>query len=325
MNAIRTACTLLVAAFALAARPAIADMAAIPLQLKSEVTVEGRIVRLGDLFDGAVPGAERPVMEAPAPGESYQLNAGWLAQLATALNLPWRPTSSFDQVHLTRASLKIEPGVVRQALAGALAERGLAGEIGIDIDNGMPELAVSLGGDPTIAVENLAFEPGSGRFTATLVAPSLGRPEVTRTVTGRAYMLVDVPVLNHRMSPGDAITEADLGWITMPADRIGATVLVDAEDLLGKTPRRPIRPETPMRLTDLAIAVAVTKGSLVTIALETPSMQLTVQGRAMQNGSIGETIRVMNTMSNRTLEAVVRSSTEVAVLSPTETSAGAVQ
>lgn len=325
MNPIRTFCALLLAVVALAARPAAGDTLAAPLQLRSEVTVEARIVKLGDLFTGAVPGGERSIMEAPAPGESYRLDANWLAQLATAFNLPWRPASSFEEVRLTRAGLRIGADVVRQTLQAALADRGLTGEIGIDIDGSMPDLTISLGGEPTIAVDNVVFDPGSGRFNATLVAPSFGQPEVTRTVSGRAFALVDVPVLSHRMAPGDAITQADLAWITMPADRIGSTVVIDAEDLLGKTPRRPIRPETAIRFTDLAVAVAVVKGSLVMIALKTPNMQLTVQGRAMQNGSIGETIRVMNTTSNRSLEAVVMSPTEVAVLPPTATTAGAAQ
>lgn len=325
MTSFRIIAALFVAGFAIAARPAAADTAAAPLQLKSEVVVEARVVTLGDLFAGAVAGGERPVVEAPAPGESYRLDANWLAQLAVALNLPWRPASSFDEVRVTRASLRIEPGVVQQAIESALAERGLAGDIGIDIDGGIPALAVSLGGDPTVAVASLAYEPASGRFTAALVAPSIGRPEATRTVSGRAYALADVPVLSHRMAPGDTITDADLAWITIPADRIGSTVVIDAADLVGKTPRRPIRPETPIRMTDLATAVAVVKGSLIMIALETPNMQLSVQGRAMQNGAIGETIRVMNTMSNRTVEAVVISPTEVAVLPPAATTAGAAQ
>lgn len=325
MTSFRIIAALFVAGFAIAARPAAADTAAAPLQLKSEVVVEARVVTLGDLFAGAVAGGERPVVEAPAPGESYRLDANWLAQLAVVLNLPWRPASSFDEVRVTRASLRIEPGVVQQAIESALAERGLAGDIGVDIDGGIPELAVSLGGDPTVAVASLAYEPASGRFTAALVAPSIGRPEATRTVSGRAYALADVPVLSHRMAPGDTITDADLAWITIPADRIGSTVVIDAADLVGKTPRRPIRPETPIRMTDLATAVAVVKGSLIMIALETPNMQLSVQGRAMQNGAIGETIRVMNTMSNRTVEAVVISPTEVAVLPPAATTAGAAQ
>lgn len=325
MTPIRTIFALLLAGLALAARPATAETVAAPLQLKSQVTVEARVVTLGDLFTGAVPGGERPIMEAPAPGASYRLDANWLAQLAAAFNLPWRPASSFEEVRLTRAGVRIAAEVAHQALVTALADTGLAGEIGIDVDGNLPELTVALGGEPTVEVDRIVFDPGSGRFSATLVAPSLAQPEATRTVSGRAFALVDVPVLSHRMAPGDAITEADIAWITLPADRVGSTVVVDVEDLLGKTPRRPIRPDTAIRITELAIAVAVAKGSLVMIALQTPNMQLTVQGRAMQNGSVGETIRVMNTMSNRTIEAVVVSPTEVAVLPPTVTPSGAAQ
>lgn len=315
----------LLLALLLAAGPASAESMGAPLQLKSDITIEDRLVRLGDLFAGPVPGGERAVLEAPKPGESFRLDANWLSQLALAFNLPWRPASTFDEVRLTRAGIAVEPALVRATVASALAERGLQGDVGIDMDSAASGLAVSVGSAPTVALERFLFDPATGRFTATLVAPAAGEVETTRTVTGRAYALVDVPVLKRRVAPGEAITEADLTWITLPADRVGATVAVDAEDLLGKTPRRLIRAETPIRLTDLAVAVAVAKGSLVTIALQTANMQLTTQGRALQNGSIGETIRIMNSVSNRTLEAVVMSPSEVAVLPPTPTSAGAAQ
>lgn len=320
---IRILSALLVALLALAVAPASADTGAMPLQLKTEVVVEERLVRLGDLFTGVVPGGERAILEAPKPGESYRLDANWLAQLAVAFDLAWRPASSFDAVRLTRAGIAIEPGLIREAVADSLGEHGLDGEVGIDMDGGVGALAVAVGSKPTVGVERFLFDPATGRFTATLVAPASGEAETTRTVTGRAYALVDVPVLGRRVAPGETIGEADLAWVTLPADRVGSTVVLDAEELVGKTPRRPIRAETPIRLTDLAVAVAVAKGSLVTVALQTANMQLTTQGRALQNGSIGETIRVMNTMSNRTLEAVVMSPTEVAVLPPVRTSAGA--
>ncbi len=329
MSKLRTATLALLLGLALfgvraeAAR-AEADSAASPMQLKQDVTVDARLVTLGDLFRGSVPGPERPVLEAPAPGQSYQLDANWLGQLARNWELPWRPASQFDSIRLTRASLRIEPGVLRMAIADALADRGLAGEIGLDIDGGMPALAISPDGEPTVAVRRLAFDPQSGRFSAALAAPAAGPSEVAVTVTGRAYGLVDVPVLNRRLAPGDTVAEADIEWTTLPADRVGATVVVDAGELLGKTPRRPIRPGVPIRLTDLAVAIAVTKGTLVTIALQSPTMQLTIQGKAMQNGAVGETIRVLNTTSNRTLEGVVVSPSEVAVL-PSTPSFGAVQ
>jgi flagella basal body P-ring formation protein FlgA len=39
--------------------------------------------------------------------------------------------------------------------------------------------------------------------------------------------------------------------------------------------------------------------------LESPGLLLTAKGQALEDGAKGETIRIMNTQSNRTIEAVV--------------------
>ncbi len=51
--------------------------------------------------------------------------------------------------------------------------------------------------------------------------------------------------------------------------------------------------------------VVVAKGSLVTIVLKTPTMILTAQGRAVEDGGRGDVIRVMNTRSKKIVEGVV--------------------
>jgi flagella basal body P-ring formation protein FlgA len=51
--------------------------------------------------------------------------------------------------------------------------------------------------------------------------------------------------------------------------------------------------------------VLVTKGAAVTMVLESPGLLLTVKGQALEDGAKGETIRIMNTQSSRTVEAVV--------------------
>jgi len=170
--------------------------------------------------------------------------------------------------------------------------------------------------EPTVAIESLTYDPSSGRFAAAIAAPAMGPAEASATITGRAYTMIDLPVLTRRVSPGDTITEADVTWISMPADRIALGMITDLADLTGKTPRRPLRAQQPVRMSDLVEAVAVTKGSLITVALEGSNMSLTVQGKALQSGAIGDTIRVVNTMSNRTLDAVVVSASRVAVMAP---------
>ena len=53
--------------------------------------------------------------------------------------------------------------------------------------------------------------------------------------------------------------------------------------------------------------VVVAKGATVTMSYRMPTMALTVAGRALEDGAMGETIRVLNIQSNRVIEAAVAS------------------
>lgn len=50
---------------------------------------------------------------------------------------------------------------------------------------------------------------------------------------------------------------------------------------------------------------AVRRGELVNLIYEMPGMSLNMRARALEDGAIGQGIRLMNTSSNRTIDAVV--------------------
>ena len=60
-----------------------------------------------------------------------------------------------------------------------------------------------------------------------------------------------------------------------------------------------------MRAGDVQMPILVHKGDLVIIVLNTPSLQLTAQGKALEDGAMGAAIRVANTQSGRVIDAVV--------------------
>ena len=60
--------------------------------------------------------------------------------------------------------------------------------------------------------------------------------------------------------------------------------------------------------------ILIKRGSLVTINLTTPMMRLTAQGKALQEGSIGDTVQVKNTQSKQKIEARVTGVNKVAVV-----------
>jgi flagella basal body P-ring formation protein FlgA len=69
--------------------------------------------------------------------------------------------------------------------------------------------------------------------------------------------------------------------------------------------RSPLRPGAPVRATQIRKPVAVAKGSLVLLVLERQGMALSARARALEDGGVGETIRVSNLQSSTVVEGTV--------------------
>ena len=276
--------------------------------LKSVAVIEGDVVRLGDLFHGLGAEAETAVARAPSPGARVELSSRWLAALALGHGVPWRPSSALDRVLVERASHTIGSAQVEDVILSALAERGVDGRVALLLDNPGLRLQLPAEIEPSLAITGLSYDPGNGRFNARIVAPATGAPHALTSVTGRAVVMTDVPVLQRPVEPGETIRPEDVGWTRLRADRIGRNVVLDAQSVIGKSPRRPIGLDQPIRSGDLREPVTVKKNSLVTISLRTERMVLTAQGRALEDGATGNVIRVMNTKSNTVINAVVAES-----------------
>jgi len=305
--------TILLAAPALAEGPPETPVAMVTL--KPHVTVLGDTVRLADLFDGLGEKGQTAIARAPEPGAPVELNALWLNAVAQNYQLPWRPSSRLDRVVVERASQTIDAETIRLRLKEALSEQGVRGNVSLILDNPGLRLHLPAETEASVGFIGLSYDPGSARFAAQLVIPAHGTPIVKSLVSGRAVELIDVPVLVRAVAPGEAIKDGDIGWIQVPSDRVGRNLVTDTTGLVGKSPRRPIAVEETIRISDLRDPVVVAKNSLVVIKLETARMQLTAQGRALQDGAQGDAIRVMNTKSNTVITAIVSDSGTVQVLS----------
>ena len=72
----------------------------------------------------------------------------------------------------------------------------------------------------------------------------------------------------------------------------------------------------PLRLGDVERPVLVHKGDLVTIVLRTASLQLTAQGKALDDGAFNALVRVENAKSHRVIDTAVTGPGLVAVRIP---------
>jgi flagella basal body P-ring formation protein FlgA len=284
--------------------------------LRTDTTISGDTVRLGHLFDDVMGKEDQPVGRAPAPGRRATYDATYLLRVASYHQIAWRPSSQFDRAVVTRTSSVVNAEMVRGAIQGELIAKLNADRLNVDLDNKLLEIHLPADQPATLKLESITFDQVQGRFSAVLVAPAEG-PEQTRTaISGRAAALVDVPVLTRRVKPGEVITASDIGYMEVRVNRMGGDLLRDTSDLIGQTPRRLITENSPIRIRDLQQPQVVTKGSLVTMVLQQKSMTLTAQGKALEAGSDGQVIRVVNTMSNRTVEAVVIGPNQVSISKP---------
>lgn len=272
--------------------------------LVPSVTVDADVVRLGDIFHDVGEKATIAVAYAPRHGSRMVFDAVWLSRTARIYKLRWRASSRFDRVVVVRASQTIDKALIETAVLEALADQGQEGELRVELDNRSIALFLSPDAMPTVAIKDLRLNGRGGRFSATIAAPA-DQPVTERTIHGRFYAIISIPVLSRRMRRGEVVSEEDIEWINIAEKRIQRDVITEPDQLIGMAPRRFLRPRTPIRAGDVRRPVLVPKGSTVTMIVRTPLMTLTARGKAAESGSKGDVIRVMNTQSRRIVDAVV--------------------
>src|SRR4051794_37702825 len=206
--------------------------------LRTDTTISGDTVRLGDLFDDVMGKEDQPVGRAPSPGRRATYDATYLLRIASYHQISWRPGSQFDRAVVTRSSTVVNADMVRRAVEADLATRAQADRLDVDLDNKLLEVHLPTDQPATMKLESMTFDQVQGRFSAVLVAPAEGQEQTRTAITGRAAALIEVPVLTRRVKPGEVITAADIGYMEVRLNRIGAELLRETGDLIGQTPRR---------------------------------------------------------------------------------------
>jgi flagellar basal body P-ring formation protein FlgA len=186
-----------------------------------------------------------------------------------------------------------------------LAEPGLTipadGQVRIVLPEGTPDTAVALDG--------FMLDAHAGLFAARLVLADGSR----HGVRGQAVVTVPALVPVRRLAPGETITDADLVSADIPLASLPGAALRLSADLVGKEVQRVLLADRPVAATSVREPRAIRRGEQVLIAFSGAGIALTAPGRALQDGVLGEEIRVVNLASNRTITATAAGSGRVTV------------
>lgn len=115
----------------------------------------------------------------------------------------------------------------------------------------------------------------------------------------------DVVVASKRILKGKTIGPEDISFTKMKLDKIQHRYIGQVEKILGMVARKSISAGTPIHSRLIEQPVVVKRGQQVYISGKLPGISIRMAGKAMADGSRGETIQVQNLSSHRIIHAVV--------------------
>ncbi|PCJ97536.1 MAG: flagella basal body P-ring formation protein FlgA [Zetaproteobacteria bacterium] len=282
--------------------------------LKENSVISGDTITLGDIFYDLPRDENRVLGAAPRPGKDMILNSRTLLRIAMALDLPWRPSGLSDNVTLRREATIIDYDQIKEALYTALYDEAVYGDYELSIPAQYQKIILPHEQPATMVITRFSADTKNKTFKATIAAPSAENPIQHFQIRGRINAVITVPVLADNLQSGRIITGQDIRHIKIKERDFTRDTIVDASTLIGMTARRVIIAGRPIRASDMIAPMLIERGEIVTLFLNIGSMALTTQAKALQSGSKGDIIRVVNTASNKTLQAIITGSNQVSIL-----------
>ena len=279
---------------------------------RGEVMIKGEQIRLGDVFDGLRAHADFVLAPAPKPGQDLVWNAPTLTRIATAFDLPWRPKSG-EAVHIRRAAVLVDADTLRAFIRDHLASAESDNTYNITITSDVPEIVVPTTGTPQLQLADFRMQPSGGGYSAIIRVSNDEGKSQDIALRGLAEKIVRIPVLKNTRRAGDVIEADDIEWITQPALGLRKDIATDARSVIGATPRKIVAAGNYIRLDDLTQPKMIARGDIVTMVYTHGGMYLTAKGKALEDGAMGQTIKVSNVGSNRQLDAEVTAKKEVTI------------
>jgi flagellar basal body P-ring formation protein FlgA len=290
---------------------------AVTLDLHS-APIHDRFVRIGDIATiGGVPENEADSLAtvvigyAPVPGRSraiavetvrlFVLQSGYYPHEITITGEAQPVVERPGQV----VSAERVAEVVGRELA-PLQSDGLTLRVArVSVSGMLPE------GPMTVHV------PRPGRLDRTFSLPvdvSAGGETVRATVTIQAARQRGIVVATRRIERGEMVTPEMVHiatWNAYDAPRDAATEL---SQIVGRRATRLLQPNLPVPGSAVEREAAVRRGGRVDIVARIPGLELRTAGESLEDGGVGETVRVRNVESKRIITGRVTAPGEVMIV-----------
>ena len=316
-----TARALLLAAALLAATSVTAfaqdseEVIAVPV-LRAAVTVESDVVRIGDVIDNAGTSAQIAIYRAPDLGTTGSLPTAQVIAALQAHQVIGVDTKNIKAVSVTRLSRAFEGKEIEAAVAHALEHRNGLGEadnLSLTFDRDIADIRLEASNTGGLQPTSIRFEPRNGRFDVSFeISNENNTPAAKLRFTGIAIETVEAAVLTRNVERSDVLKSSDVVTERRPKAEVGGDAAVRSR-ALGMQMRRQLRAGQAIKVADLVKPDLVQRDDNVTLIFESTGLYLTVRGKAMEAGTEGDVVNVLNLQSKHTVSGVVIGHGQVAI------------
>jgi flagella basal body P-ring formation protein FlgA len=287
--------------------------------LKRAVTVEDDIVRIGDLIDNAGPAASIPIFRAPDLGNTGAVPVNRVLEAARAHDVIDVNASGILEVMVTHASRAITSKQIEARIAQAITRQyGLAwtDKLAVTFDREVRTLHVEPTATAELQIARLTYDSRSGRFDAIFELPdSVVARRLPLRFSGSLVETVEAAMLVRPLARGEVVRTSDVAIERRPKSEVGSETFSTPDEAVGLSLRRTMRAGQMLRQADLIKPELVQRNETVTLLFEVPGILLTMRGKALESGVMGDLINVLNAQSKRTVQGTVTGAGTVTVTS----------
>lgn len=287
-------------------------------RLKSAANISGEIVRIGDLVENAGAVADTPIFRAPDLGQTGAVASRAVLDAVRPHGLIAVDARGISEISVTRMSRVIAIDDIEARIVQALTARyrlGKAEDLRLSFDRELRALQLEANG-AELSLARFSYEPSARRFDVTF---ELGGSRAQWRYTGTAVETVEVAVPSRALARGELIKANDIAIERRPKAEFANEPPAPVTEVLGHAARRAVRSGQALRSADLMKPELVQRGEMVTLHYEVPGITITMRGKALDSGTEGDNVNVLNEQSKRTIQGVVTGAGHVTMASRAQT------
>jgi flagella basal body P-ring formation protein FlgA len=285
--------------------------------LRAQVTVEGDVVRIGDMIENAGTAAQIAIYRSPDLGTTGTLPTAQVINTLQAHQVIGVDTRDIKSVAITRLARTLEGKDIESQVAHAIEHRSGLGDavnLNLTFDRDVQDVRLEAWNNGSLQPASVRYEPRSGRFDVSFeIANDTNNNRTKLRFTGIAIEMLEAAILTRNVERGDVLKASDVVTERRPKAEVGNDAAPRGR-AVGMQMRKGLRAGQPLRAADLGKPDLVQRDGNVTLIYEASGIYITSRGKAIDNGTEGDTVTVLNLQSKRTVTGTVVGRDQVAIV-----------